>query len=560
MTTVGRAGSVTVLFAKRTFMAAAAFVFLTAVISQNLGLCATNAAAEEQVPLFRAKARVVLIDVLVTDRRGNPVRGLTREDFTLADDGAAQTISGFEEHEKETPNEQKPPLAFERDSHTNWITSPSKGAANIILFDLLNCEARDQLYGRQQMLNLLRQVPPGEQIALFALTTRLHKIQDFTSDPNVLIAATEKRLLGGGPFSLEGTEGGDTFSETEIKRLRVVYTLNALRDLGKATASLSGRKNVIWLTTGFPMVDRPTDALRNPRVPVSRSNSASERRDFTQEVRRAAEHLAGLQVALYPIDLKGLVGPIRGLNDVMFTRGMLEGQDERFTLSTLAQETGGRAYYDKNDLHAEIARVLTKDSNYYTLAYTPRNIAWDGSYHKVKVKVARKHVDLTHRRGYYALGDSPLTEEQASRTLGEALGLESMDSRMIVLAAQMLQPEAPGQPVKINYHIDPSTLVFDDAGDSMSALLAVGATAWDENKQKAIDAAKKVNAAFKPSELATAKTSGIPFALELKLNPGTYTLKLAVVDLKSGRTGSLSAPLRVEGKAQQVTAEGERAP
>lgn len=518
---------------------------------------ATQVKTAEQAPAFRSSARMVLIDVLVTDKDGNPVRGLTKDDFALKDDGAVQRISGFEEYQRETPSEVRAPFKLNANSHTNWVESPSNGAVNIVVLDLLNTFAADRSYGRKQLLNLLKNLPAGQQLALFTLDTRLHMVQDFTTNSDVLIDAARNLSLGSGPLSATADELDSILSNVGTTRpakdlyvtmmdTRIAYTLDALRDLAKATASLPGRKNVIWLTTGFPMTITGT-MLTGGRV----SNVLRER-DYSDNIRITAAALASSQIAIYPIDLRGLVAPGTVANrSVSSQLASFAGFDERDTMKTIAEETGGRAYYDKNDLDFGIREVLTKGSSYYTLAYSPRNIKWNGDYHKVSVKLAHKGLRLTYRRGYHAVGDSPLTEEQASRSMGEALGLDTMDSRMIVLAAEVAQPEAPGQPLRIKYNIDPNMLVFDEAADqTRNSAIAVAAVAWDAQKHRAADIATKVEPVLKPAEWAKARTYGIPWTLELPLQPGSYTLKLAVVDLKSGKTGSLSIPLKLEGNPQ----------
>jgi len=520
---------------------AAVVVCFAAVIFQSSYISATQANADGQVPTFRSESRMVLIDVLVTDRHGNPVLGLKPQDFTLTDDGTRQSLSGFEEHQKATPNNRPPLFVPDKNAVTNWIAPPATGAVNIIVFDTLNTTVVDKMRARQQMLKCLSTLPPGQQVALFTLGTSLRMVQDFTTNSGVLIAAARKISTGPAPLSPTGQNtffaddlSSSSQTETETMDLRVAYTLDALRDLARATASLPGRKNVIWLTTGFPIkMDEPNRRLAEAQL--------IRERDYSDQIRKAAAMLASMQIALYPVDVNGLLADAaRGP-----TREALLNQ--RDTLVALAEETGGRAYYDRNDLDEEIARVLTTDSNYYTLAYSPR-IKWDGSYHKVNVKMVAKDVEVTYRRGYYALGDSPLTEQQASRVLGEVLGLDVINSRMIVLAAQISRPEASSQQVQIECNIDPSTLVLDEtAQGTKSAALAIGATVWDAHKRKVADVAKRVHPVLTSDELAVARTSGVPWALNVVVGPGTYTLKVAVVDLKSGKTGSLSIPLEVNG-------------
>lgn len=489
---------------------------------------ATQATARD-IPSFRSTARVVLIDVLVTDAEGNPVFGLKPEDFSLSDNGTPQTLSAVEEHQLETLNAQQPPLALGPASTSNWLSSPAKGTATVLVFDILNTTARDKVHARIQMLKCLRSLPPGQQVALFVLGTRLRMIHDFTTDSEKLSAAASTISTGPSPLSPLLDDPGLS-NRTERMDLRVKYTLDAFRDLARVTASLPGRKNVIWLTTGFPVrLDLSNERLSPPGL--------SREREYTDAIRQLAATLASTQVAIYPMDVIGL---LPAFDDQ-------DSPEYRETLVALAHETGGRAYYNKNDVDARIAQVIANDSNYYTLAYNPGNIKWDGSYHHVSVRVARKQVQLTYRRGYHAVGDSPLTEKEAARSMGEVLNIDALDSRMIVFSAKVSPPAAPRQSIEITCNIAPNTLFLDETADgSKTAALAIGASVWNAKNKKVADVARKVEATLKPDELALATTTGIPWKLNVVVRPGAYTLKLAIVDLKSGKTGSLSLPLQVD--------------
>src|SRR5579872_3249968 len=155
-------------------------------------------------PIFKTKAQLVLVDVVVTDSRGHPVTGLPKDDFKILESadligrGKEQTIASFEEHKGAPPRVEQPqPLA--PDFYSNAPSVASADSLNVLLLDALNTPPEDQAVVRHQMIEYLKAINPGPRLAIFTLDSRLRLVEGFHSDPRELIEALRHKNWGGMP-------------------------------------------------------------------------------------------------------------------------------------------------------------------------------------------------------------------------------------------------------------------------------------------------------------------------------------------------------------------------
>jgi VWFA-related protein len=426
---------------------------------------------------LRMEAPLVLEDVVVQDTKNQPVHDLQGTDFTITDDGKAVRPQSFEEHTAPTPAE----LAVQQASlpkipnlgvnvFTNFAPTPPNSPLNILLLDALNTPMTDQARVRQQMLKYLNDQPAGAHLAIFGLGSRLYLLQGFTTDPAVLKAAIKGKwariqasdLLshpvegssGSGLYD-DGIDGGIDNSEllaagrdflestqTNITTQRVGTTLDALNQLAHYLSVLPGRKNLIWFSAAFPIYIEADLSLENgdgTLAPESMYGSPSKApfdvaADYGDRVRLTDELLARSQVAIYPVDARGLFdnadvqasgsrggpsGAIAHCNaNCALNGGAVLAQSntnfqqqiakEQLTMNEMAFDTGGKAFTNNNDLKSAVESAIAFGSNYYTFSYTPPSGKWDSKYHKIDVKVNQPGLHLSYRRGYYA--DDPAVD------------------------------------------------------------------------------------------------------------------------------------------------------
>jgi VWFA-related protein len=400
------------------------------------------------VATIKTKVRLVLVDVVVTNGKGEAVTGLQKDDFQILEDGKEQAISTFEEHHGAPPAQIKLP-ALPPHVYTNFPVTQTADSVNVLLLDALNTPSRDQSYVHSQMLKYLKTIPPGTRVAIFTLASRLRMLQGVTTDSSELLAVLNKAKAGpnqsallpsnaeadadqrmidfmeensAGPSSEPATLAmaavdpinamkqflADTAAiETEQ---RIGITLQSLQQLARYLSSVPGRKNVIWFSGSFPAGILPNSDLVDPFTSAG---------TFQEDIRKTTDLLTASQVALYPIAAEGLASDAvyeANAKEIGEKRGQLALRDQMRQMQTgsvardanhnvmdqLAKDTGGQAFYNTNGLGDALTHVVNNGTRYYSLAYTPSNSAMDGKYRRIQVKLLKGKDNLAYRRGYYA--------------------------------------------------------------------------------------------------------------------------------------------------------------
>jgi hypothetical protein len=214
-------------------------------------------------------------------------------------------------------------------------------------------------------------------------------------------------------------------------------------------------------------------------------------------------------------------------------------------MNDIARETGGEAYYNTNDIRGAMSQAVADETKYYTLAYVPDNHEWNGKYRKIEVKAA-KGLRLTYRRGYFATEKKELSEEESRQLFQTAMQPYLPEYTMVLMKVKVLAPDATSKLVRIDYAVNARDVSFSDPGDQHEhAVLDFLATAWDKNNQDAGRVGKTVRAALPPQSYVQVMKTGIPLHQELELKPGTYTLRLGVIDRGSQRIGTVDVPVTV---------------
>ena len=406
---------------------------------------AAQATPQQPETTIRTSSDLVVVDVVASDTQQNPVHQLSATDFIVMEDGKPQTLKVFEEHVAAPPAKMPPMPRFAPGNFTNYSPAPPNGALNILLFDKLNTPMDAQSVVRQQVLKYLKDATPGTRMAIFTLTTELRLLQGFTSNPELLRALVEgkKGNQGASPLmnnAMEGDQpgaddpmmdmatdvlGNDPDAEMILEnlqqfeaetqsyqlQLRQRYTLDALNQLARYMSMLPGRKNLIWFSGSFPINILPDPDLQGKyQDPFAVVASAGD------EFRETVDLLARSQVAVYPIDARGLmVAPMTSATQSgstmnrkpngfgnAYSKWSENTASEQGTMLQMAQATGGKAFVNTNGLKEAVEKAIDAGSNYYTIAYTPTNHNWNGDYRKIQVKLNRPGVTLAYRRGYFA--------------------------------------------------------------------------------------------------------------------------------------------------------------
>lgn len=519
----------------------------------------TPATPAPQTPTLHVNARETLVDVTVTDAHGNPVHGLTRNDFTISEDGHPQPIRAFSETIPNpapvTPLPKLPP-----NTYTNLQPAPSTGAANIILLDALNVPVLDQMRSRQQAIDYIKSMPPGTQIALMELDSGLRLIQGFTTDPAILIAAIKDKQNSFLPPSALITDpcAVEWMDQT---------TLAALRDVAAVVAGTHGRKNLLWFTVGMKRV---TDPDLRPSCEI----------DPSPELHKLYALFADAQIAVFSIDPRGVQNIGMGVAPNAVASAASVHAGDLLSMESVAEATGGGALYNTNDLKAALAHAIANGSSFYSISYVPPSAAYDGRHHTIHVTVDRPGLHLVYRTSYYA--EDPYKSLDASTpklaTAGShqpasgptpivaAMARFSPPSTQLLFDAKVLPASEPPLPTDppvmgvpaphfknaplvrydIVFALPTEQIAFADTpGDTHSGSLEFDAVAYDVSGNLITSRSQTMPLPLTAAEYAQFLSTPFQFYEQLDLPAGQVFLRLGILDRTSGRIGTLEVPLTV---------------
>ena len=503
---------------------------------------------------MQLEVRRVPLDVVVTDRDGNPVRGLMKNDFIVKEEGKRQRILSFEYEDGSLPSYVPPKLPpLPANTFVNVPTEPERGPLYVLYFDMLNTSRDVQMAFHEQLLDFVDSAKPGARFAVFANTTRLRLIQGFTSDRARIHDAILSQ--GPGPHLPKVFLGGpDEFVPGEYGAGETGPALWNLTLIANYLKGLPGRKNVIWLASRFPIPTGPSlSAATNPILLQS------------DAVKHTYDELLKSQIALYPVDLKGVVAGLA-------TISMYQDEDD------IAQSTGGRAYHGDNGIRFLMDEAVTHGSSFYSLSYAPSNLKYDGSERHIEVTLARKgDYKLSYRRFYYGVpepaGPPPsktadtlyasiehgapmmhdllfsahLAAEGAPRmaTAGEMRSLE--DSPAYFRTRQKTGGQKALSPVKlqgyrIQYGIFDSQLKMTAKRKSAPPILEFVVAAYDAEGRLLNSVLNDGVASPEPNANGS---FGVLFHAEqmLEVPSGAAFLRMVIRDTLTDRTGAMELPL-----------------
>jgi VWFA-related protein len=592
-----------------------------------------NPAPADSGVVLKANTRAVAVDVVVTRGNDEPITALPRQDFQIFEDGKPQSIDFFEEHTVHNlapgPLPQLPPMP--PDVYTNVPVVPPDDAINVLLLDSLNTEKQDQVFMHKQILEFLRHMQPNTRAAIFTLGSKLRYIQGFTSDTSALVAALNDKANG---FSSEKNTayssqsdkaddanviakreamlGGQGRSDEGIVALsganndradfqygeRNMMTLEALDYLARYLGGIPGRKNLIWFASSFPVTIFPSSA---------QSQTMSQLRVLGSAVRRTADLLTVSKVAVYPINAQGMMvehgmeadsaGP-GGMGGIAGYSG--EAADRADTIAAmqqLAADTGGKAFYNTNDLADAMSHAINDGAHYYSIVYTPTNKKLDGKYRHIEVKIADSHLKLSYRRGYNAddISGAPETKLAAKNSDSqkpEAQKSESDPLRPLLMrglpsASQLLyavrvvpanpQP-APDAKIAgknsaltgaltrytVDFFIRWTDVVFTPGDrnkqpDAHVAKIQLGLMGYDRSGKALNWLGATQQMQLDPKIFAAIQKSGIPAHMEIDVPNNTDVfLETGVYDWGSNKAGTLEIPLHPATAQSAATPPGAR--
>ena len=573
----------------------AAFIAVRAA-SQSAQSAPAAPQAEAQQPgsaqsgyVLKVTTRLVTLDLIATDSHGNPVRDLKPQDLQIFEEHKSQQkIEHFQYFEKlagaAAPGNSTSAIRKQANVLSNQLPLDQlKIPPTVLLMDSLNTQTPNQVLGRAHMVQLLRTLPPDTPIAVFLLGSSLRILQGFTIDGSLLRAALDQAVAGNTILQNPSNDLGSTsnyiqnstagmdvnmglqaqlgevqnFEKEEYSMtldLRAKETLGALAQIGQFLSGIPGRKNLIWVSESFPISIAPDpDTGNNPFAGI---------REYTEQVKIVANALTDAQVAVYPMDVRGLQAPqslsasqnvslpqARTNGRAVANRLHVEGTDlqqSQGTMDELAQDTGGKACKNSNDLAGCVMTALKDSSSYYEMSFYPQNVNWDGRFHKIVVKTSRPGVKLTYRRGYYALDASSLAKKQQPEDHLRQACADQLPSTTIPLTVQTVSPDQNGNPqggLQYMLLISAAGLGSAQEGGSYNLNVRVADCEFAQKTTVFRFNERELTKSVSGEVFRSWQSSGIPYHVALMPSADTRRIRLVVLDVSSGLTGAIDIPV-----------------
>jgi VWFA-related protein len=509
---------------------------------------------DESVLQFSSHTALVLVPVIV-HHKDKHVGGLKKEDFTVYEDGKPKPIESFEEIKSAAFTKQ---LERRINPSQTEFTNVDKTNPTARL-TIIALRAGDY-HGKTGVLSFLKQGPLNEPVAILSVGDGVRLIHDFSSDPVILAAALEGAWRGiddidqrgedakaksDSPVRLRGATAsnsgaGDTgsagaamknaqdaFSQSEARFEELEYAATqcgdvaAVRALARSLASTPGRKSLVWVAGAGPLP-----------VPTSFNNPCYF------QTNEALLELASANMAIYTVDTRGLMAPV--LFDHPGNTGLLgRHSTSHENLGWSADATGGRAFFNSNDLSGLLAKVDEDSTEYYQLTYRLNPLIKPG-WHKIKVEVDHPGVEVRTRSGFLTRKEKPAADADE---LKRALSSPFMQTEIPVLLSWQGQAEGSAGSKRITFRVSvPGSSILVDDGDRNHVSISLTAVARSAKDRIAI-VNKDINGHLTLASLSKFSSTGVNYKGEFEVPAGRYEIKFAVRDNVSGKVGTVIAAL-----------------
>jgi VWFA-related protein len=528
---------------------------------------------EDGMVTFKSTSNLVIVNCFVRDRKGDPVEGLKKEDFKLLEDGKPQTISVFEYQRLEDPKPEpaKPALL----AGIPRIDEPARPAVKtpavimpsrpgelryrdrrliVFFFDLSSMPPQDQTRAQNAALKFLReQMTASDVVSILTFSNELKVIQDFTGDKDLLTKDIRSFSIGQGSELSGEADTADTDTgqdtqqafiadETEFNIFNTDRKLSALESAAKMLGSLPERKALVYFSSG-----------------VGKTGVENE-----SQLRSTVNAAVRANVAFYPIDARGLAALLPGgdasqantRGKGVFNGGEQTHEKDRFvsqqeTLSTLAQDTGGKALLDNNDLEMGITQAQQDIRSYYIIGYYSSNGALDGRYRKVSLTLAattmRAGFKLDYRSGYFSAKDfSKFNGEDKERQLEEALMLgDPLTDLPLALEVDYFRLTPDKYFIPISVKIPGSEITVAKKGSNEIAELDFIGQIRDAKGAIASNVRDGIKVKLTQENVGQLSKKNLEYDTGFTLAPGKYSLKFLARENRTGKMGTFETQFTI---------------
>ena len=468
-------------------------------------LCLSSPIAS-QPPQFRSGIELVEVDVSVLDKERRPVRGLTKFDFMVLEDGRPQEIVSAVEIN--VPDPVETPATWMREIAPD-VKANLASSDRLIVLVLDDAQVRMQPAMNQAVKEIGRRIidrlGPSD-LASVVFTRDNSAAQPFTSDRGRLLKAVEKFRAGFG-----GSSGGagDYFFKSSLLTLKYVAESMAEAD--------QRRKAVIYVSPG---------------VPGAMTNLKHELDAILREAQRT-------NVNIYSIDPSGLGGldnedpTFAGIPDDSFLTPQAAAND---FLHVLASNTGGLAIVNRNEFSAGVTQIFRENGSYYLIGYRSSGDPTPGRYRRIEVRVYRPGLTVRARNGYYGRRTERTDNSGVTPALRKALAsvVPARDVAMQVTAAPFVVPGKRDSTMAIVLAVREPAPPPGEKSTRTNVDVLVGAYGPDGRRF----GSQRLNAVI---QLRAESGATVQYEVlsEMRLRPGRYQLRFAAESSLHGKSGSV---------------------
>jgi VWFA-related protein len=391
-------------------------------------------------------------------------------------------------------------------------------------------------------------------VAIYAFGSRFRVIHDFSSDRASLLAklrAYHGEVPGGDDLLDDIDLDQDSHTPPPPPQLkasynagRIVDTLQALEAIANHVKSVPGRKNLLWLSAAFPLTTGT--AQRTVAPGIGYDGPLDQWRTFGMEMNRTMAALNDADVSVYPIDARGLSKATGTIDSNMkVTR---DPNTNIHSMIQIADATGGKAYYNRNDLDRGVRKALDDSREVYVMTYYPKAFTEDGAYHQISVRSSRPGVQLRFRRGYYATAEEvDSTVDRLARAVSSPL-----DSSEIGIQASVEPAGDDASALAVVIRVDPADLSLAHDSDRWTGSLLLQWLQTGATGERYEGPSRTVPVDLPQASYQNALEQGVRLELRIHRDPSAVALRVAVVDERGARVGSLSVPLPRQAAQPEV--------
>ncbi len=523
-----------------------------------LAQSAGSSSAPSDLPVIKSSTRLVQVSVVVTDKKGVPIRGLKKDDFHLFDGGKPQEIAFLSAQSRST---QAQPRALPPNVFTNRSDPavPSHPPTTIILLDALNTAPSDQDYARDQLRKALTSLPPQSKVAIYVLGDQLRVLRDFNdNDATLLKVLAASNSLNPAPVdSMRPRNAQDRDQmRTEYAEVRLIPLTAAFIAIANRVAEIPGRKDLIWITGGVRLSLSTQFKVRLQTLGYLGGGPAYAESGYDL-FRAASESFNLANIAFYGIDIHGAEvntamapqssggGRMNPGSSLRRAQGQLSAeQSTRDTYRMLSDRTGGLAFYGNNDVAGAVTRALNDENDSYILGYYPNHGQWNGSFRKITVKTDVAGASVRNRDGYYA-SNGEQAEFQRQAQLQQAIGSPvDFDLLSLTVSGRPTQPPQPGV-LEFQVAVNLAQLMLRHDNGAWKGAIDLIFAQRDANGKMVASDAKRIDLDFTDAKRAELLEKGAIFERHLAISQEAQDVRVVVRDPASSMYGTVTVPMKV---------------